>query len=228
MELRTVMEQLRELGSEQKVKIYKRHGVNNDLFGVSIADLRKIKKTIKKDQNLAVELWETNNYDARMLATYIADPKEMSIALANDWVNSIDYYILSETLSSLIEKTSVWRELMEVWMSSDMEYVKSTAYYVFANALKSDKPITKEEIEDQLSIIKSSIHSESNRVKHTMNNALIAIGIFRPEFEKQAIEIAKSIGKVEVDHGKTSCKTPNAVDYIQRAITRNKARSKKK
>jgi 3-methyladenine DNA glycosylase AlkD len=222
------MEQLRELGSEQKVKIYKRHGVNNDLFGVSIADLRKIKKTIKKDQNLAVELWETNNYDARMLATYIADPKEMSIALANDWVNSIDYYILSETLSSLIEKTSVWRELMEVWMSSDMEYVKSTAYYVFANALKSDKPITKEEIEDQLSIIKSSIHSESNRVKHTMNNALIAIGIFRPEFEKQAIEIAKSIGKVEVDHGKTSCKTPNAVDYIQRAITRNKARSKKK
>ena len=60
-----------------------------------------------------------------------------------------------------------------------------------------------------------------------MNNALIAIGVFRPEFQMQAINAAEEIGKVEVDHGLTSCKTPNAVDYILRTLNRDKLRKEK-
>jgi 3-methyladenine DNA glycosylase AlkD len=228
MELHTVMEQLAKMGTDQTVKIYKRHGVNNELYGVSFGNLKKLKKELKKDHKLAVNLWDTDNYEARILATYIADPEKITKELATKWVNSLEYYVISEVLSSLIAKTPIWRELMEEWMQSDKEFVKSTAYYVFANVLKLKGTISEKEIEEQLSIITSNIHSESNRVKHTMNNALMAIGIFRPEFQQQAIDSAKIIGKVEVDHGKTNCKTPDAIDYIQRAVTRNKARKKKK
>ena len=71
-----------------------------------------------------------------MLATYIADPNELTLELANECVQTIEYYVLSETLSSLITKSPKWKEIMYSWMDSEKEFVKSTAYYVFADAHK--------------------------------------------------------------------------------------------
>ena len=51
--------------------------------------------------------------------------------------------------------------------------------------------------------------------KEAMNSALIAIGIRNEDLERQAIEITSEIGKIEVDHGATSCKTPDAESYIK-------------
>lgn len=53
-----------------------------------------------------------------------------------------------------------------------------------------------------------------------MNSALIAIGIRNPKLERKALAAAKRIGKVEVDHGETSCKTPDAPTYIRKAVAR--------
>ena len=49
-----------------------------------------------------------------------------------------------------------------------------------------------------------------------MNRALIAIGIRNEDLEQAAIEIAREIGKVHVDHGATSCKIPDAEPYIKK------------
>ena len=70
----TVMNELKSLGTSQNVKIFKRHGAGNKLYGVSFANLYKLRKKIKTDHNLAMALWKTGNYDARLLATMIADP----------------------------------------------------------------------------------------------------------------------------------------------------------
>jgi hypothetical protein len=64
-----------------------------------------------------------------------------------------------------------------------------------------------------------------------MNNALISIGIRNPKLRKQAIAAAKRIGKVDVDHGETSCKTPDAAPYIAKAAAygaKKKKAAKKK
>jgi hypothetical protein len=76
-----------------------------------------------------------------------------------------------------------------------------------------------------LEVIKVHIHNEKNRKREGMNSALIAIGIRNEALEQQAIEIAREIGKVEVDHGATSCKTPNAESYIKK--TRERTEKKK-
>ena len=59
-----------------------------------------------------------------------------------------------------------------------------------------------------------------------MNGAVIAIGTYLPAVTNEAIETARRIGKVEVDHGETSCKTPDAIPYIRKAVEhqRKKAR----
>lgn len=53
-----------------------------------------------------------------------------------------------------------------------------------------------------------------------MSNALIAIGGSMPELQARALEIAAAIGAVEVDHGETGCKTPDAAAYIERMVAR--------
>ena len=53
-----------------------------------------------------------------------------------------------------------------------------------------------------------------------MNGALISIGVFKPGLRKKAIAAANRIGKVDVDHGETSCKTPDAIPYIEKAAKR--------
>jgi hypothetical protein len=61
-----------------------------------------------------------------------------------------------------------------------------------------------------------------------MNNALINIGVRNPKLEKIAIAAAGRIGTVEVDHGETSCKTPEAVSYIKKTVAHNKKKAAKK
>jgi hypothetical protein len=61
-----------------------------------------------------------------------------------------------------------------------------------------------------------------NRVRDAMNSAVIAIGIRNPKLEKKALAAAKRIGQVEVDHGETSCKTPDATAYIHKTLERRR------
>ena len=75
-----------------------------------------------------------------------------------------------------------------------------------------------------LSAIEKRIHQSKNRTKDAMNNALIPIGLRNSELEKKALEVARRIGKVEVDHGETGCKTPDAVPYIMKARKRKNKR----
>ena len=91
----------------------------------------------------------------------------------------------------------------------------------------NDEGLPDSYFEDYLEIIARDIHTRKNMVRDAMNSALIAIGIRNPVLEKKAIAAAKKIGKVEVDHGETSCKTPDAAAYIRKTVERNKQRKKR-
>ncbi len=76
--------------------------------------------------------------------------------------------------------------------------------------------------QEVLATIEKQIHRSPNWARYAMNGALISIGVFKPTLRKQAIEAAQRIGKVEVDHGDTNCKTPDAVPYIEQASKRKR------
>ena len=73
-----IMRKLKAAGSAQTHQIVRRHGVQGDLYGVPYGELTKLKRTIKVDHDLAEKLWATGNFDARYLATMIADPASMT------------------------------------------------------------------------------------------------------------------------------------------------------
>ncbi len=74
-----VLDELKTLGSDSYKRVLcKNYGVKEPCFGVKIGDLKKIQKRIKKDHQLAPDLYETGNYDAMYLAGLIADDARMT------------------------------------------------------------------------------------------------------------------------------------------------------
>lgn len=220
MLLEEVMQQLEEYGTEQNRKTYKNHGAKEPLFGVSFANLKLLKKKIKKDHDLAISLWETKNMDAMTLATMILDPKKVTTELLNKWVQEVDYYCLMDVLMTAICTSPIAIERMEEWTKSDDEWIGRAGWSLLANIAIKNKTLQDDSFSPYLEEIKENIHNEKNRKREAMNSALIAIGIRNEDLEQTAIEIAREIGKVQVDHGATSCKTPDAESYIKKAKER--------
>ena len=211
--------QLKKLGTAQNRKLYARHGMTEKMYGVSYANLGKLKKRIRVDQALAERLWKTGNIDARVLALMVADPEAVTDRQIESWAKDIDNYGLAGELSGLVKRTPLARKKMEKWCKAKGEFHGQAGWNIVTHMAMTDPDLADAFFEKRLKTIEKEIHSRKNRVRHAMNNAVIAIGIRNRKLEKKAAAAAKRIGRVEVDHGETSCKTPNAVAYIRKTVT---------
>lgn len=213
-----VLKTLQGLGTAQNVKVYRRHGAGENLYGVSFADLRGLAKKIKTDHALALELWGTGNIDARSLAILIADPSQLDTRTADAWITDIEYYLLADLLGGLVAKSTHGVALMKKWMKSKAEYMRAAGYVVLACELEDGLPFSEAHCRAALEQIEGGIHLSPNRARHSMNMALIAIGAYVPSLRAEAIQAARRIGRVVVDHGETGCKTPDAESYILKTV----------
>ena len=80
------MTELQSMGSDSIKKILLRHGVREPLFGVKVEQLKTIQKKVKKDYQLAKDLYATGNADAMYLAGLIADDEKMTKTDLQSWV----------------------------------------------------------------------------------------------------------------------------------------------
>ncbi|MFL6259718.1 MAG: DNA alkylation repair protein [Thermoanaerobaculia bacterium] len=222
MNVQEALATLKSLGTEQNRKIYRRHGAGEDVYGVSFAHLKDLKKKVKTDHELAVALWNSGNHDARMLAGMIADPRRLDAGTLDAWARGLRSYPETDTLGGLAARAPHARETMARWMASDAEWTASAGWRILAHVAMNEDGLPDEYFERFLATIERDLHGSPNRVRHQMNNALIAIGIRNPSLQEKAEAAAKRIGKVEVDHGETDCKTPEAIGYIRKTVERKK------
>ena len=208
MNVREAMRQLEAAGSAQTRKIYRNHGVTGDMFGVSYANLGKLHKKIKIDHELAEQLWATGNHDARVLALKVADPLRMSAKDIDAWVKQLDNRVLVGEFAGLVRRTRFAKKRMEKWTKSKSEWVGSVGWCLLAGLALKDDSVSDDELTAFLERIEEHIHSSKNRVRHNMNQALIAIGVRNATLNKRALAVAKRIGKVEVDHGQHQLQDP--------------------
>ena len=226
MNVQEALDTLRSLGTEQYRKTYRRHGAGEDVYGVSFAHLKDLKKKIKTDHELAVALWESGNHDARMLAGMIADPRRLDAETLDAWAKGLRNYVETDVLGGLAVQAPHPRETMARWMASDSEWIASTGWRILAHVAADGDGLPDEYFERFLTTIERDLHDSPNRVRHQMNGALIAIGIRNPALQKKAEAAAARIGKVEVDHGETDCQTPEAIGYIRKAVARKEKKKK--
>jgi 3-methyladenine DNA glycosylase AlkD len=231
MTLEEIMKQLEEMGSEQTKSTLFRHGAREPFFGVKVGDLKKLVKHVKKDQQLALDLYDTGNSDAMYLAGLSINPKLMTKEKLQEWVEKAYWYMVSEyTVAGVAAESAYARELAKEWIKSDNEMIACAGWSTYANyiSIAPNEKLDWDEISKYLDYVEKNIHQERNRVRYNMNTFVIAVGAYIPALHEEAKGVAANIGKVHVDVGNTACKVPLATDYIQKIEERGKIGAKKK
>jgi 3-methyladenine DNA glycosylase AlkD len=211
-----IIHTLKTEGDPRAVEAWKRMGLKfENYYGFNLTRLKALSKKIKKDHGLALQLWDSNIHDARLLATYVADPKQCDEKLIDAWMKACKSIDLSDKLSeNIIAKTPLATKKIEQWMDSRNELQRRSAYMLIYRRAGKAKDWTEEEAAQLLEKIESEIHDAPNWAKEAMNMALIAIGASSPAMRPQGLAVAKRIGKITIDYGDTSCKNPDAVEVL--------------
>lgn len=231
--LKSIVAELKSKGSEKTRRTYSRHGVpEGRMFGVSIADLKVIAKTIKGEQQLALDLFDTGNLDAMYLAGMIARGRQMTKAQLQAWARG------AGALTMVSEYSVPWvavesphgRDLAMKWIKSKDEHIASCGWSTYGGivATTADEDLDLVEIKELLSTVMTQIGGAQNRVRYTMNAFVIAVGIYVLPLSAQAKAVAKQIGEVSVDMGDTACKVPLATAFIEKCETTGRVGSKRK
>jgi 3-methyladenine DNA glycosylase AlkD len=220
-----LLAELTSLGKPSAARIYARHGVSEPSVGLSAADLTRIVKRLGVQHELALQLWQSGVHDARVLATKLVDPARLSAQQIEAWLGEASNYVITDALSGLAARMAGARTLALRWLRSRKEWPAAAGWNVVAQlalARQLDEATALELVER----IEAEIQRGANRVRHAMNNALIALGGALAGVRERALEAAEKIGKVEVDHGQTGCKTPEAAPYIRRIVAHAARRRK--
>lgn len=211
-----VMKVLAALGSDQTRKMYERNGSGPDVYGVTFANLDRIRSRIGKDTQLARSLWVTGNADARCLATMIADPAEMPEIELDSWAQSITYYVLAELFArNIVSLSPHGQSRMEAWIESPLDLTCASGWNLVTIQAVQEATLPDSYFEGYLKTIEERIRIAGNRSRHAMNAALIAIGMRNQRLHPLALAAAERIGRIDVDHGDTDHYTPDAVIYLR-------------
>ncbi len=229
----SILSDLKSKGSEQTRKIYARHGMDPErVYGVSVANLKVIAKSIKGRQDLACELYATGVMDAMYLAGMVADGAKLTPDQLRQWVEG------AAGLQMIAEYTVPWvtvenaqgRALALEWMRSPVEHIATAGWCTYAGllAIRPDEALDFAEIESLLGTIVREVASAPNRVRHAMNGLVIAVGSYVQPMLARAKAVAGAIGAVQVDVGETACKVPVAVAYIEKVEAAGRIGKKRK
>jgi 3-methyladenine DNA glycosylase AlkD len=219
MSANDIVAELKTLGSESIKKVLVKHGAKEPFFGVKVEHLKKIQKRIKVDYKLALELYDTGISDAMYLAGLIADDAKMTKKDLQHWVEKAYWYMLSEyTVPWVAAGSPVGHKLALEWIDSKNEQVAAAGWSTFSSLVgtRDDAQLDVPELKKLLARVAKTIHEQPNRVRHTMNGFIIAVGCYVNALTDAALDTAKKVGVVSVNMGDTACKVPAAVDYIKK------------
>jgi hypothetical protein len=231
MNSKEILEELKALGSESIKKVLLNHGVQEPLFGVKIADMKPIQKRVKKDYQLALDLYDTSNYDAMYLAALIADDAKMTKKNLEHWVEKANCGPLAAAPVPWVAVGSPHgRELALKWIDSPMELVACAGWETLGGlvAVKPDTELDLRELKSLLHRVQQTIHKAPDKARSGMNHFVIAVGSYVAPLTDLAIQTGEKIGQVSVNVGNTACSVPYAPDYIRKAQKRGTIGKKRK
>jgi len=190
------VENLEELGDEEEVKNREKMGIKTErVLGISITDLRELAKEIGTDHELAKELWKTKIHEARILASMIDNPEEVTEEQMDNWVEGIDSWDLcDQCCNNLFIETEFAEKRVKEWSYRDEEFVKRAAFSLIAYMAIHREDVDNEELEKFLDIIERGSTDGRKYVKKAVNWALREIGKKRnKEMNEKSIEKAEEI-----------------------------------
>ena len=190
-----VLEQLKEKADAAYLKGMARFGIDSSqALGVKLPEIRKLAKVIKKDHELALALWDTQIHEARLLASMIADPKQVTFELMDSWTS--DFYswdICDQVCGNLFDRTPFAIDKAVEYSSHEQEFVKRAGFVLMAEYAVHNKTAPDEIFIDLFPIMEREAWDNRNFVKKAINWALRQIGKRNNILKVKAINTAHNI-----------------------------------
>ena len=172
-----------------------RYAIPNDkAFGIPVGKLRAYAKSIDRSHRLAEDLWKTGLYEARMLATFIDDPAEVTPQQMDRWARDFDNWAICDTACfHLFDRTPFAFNKVNKWANSRDEFVKRAAFALLASLAGHDKKASDKQFADCLPLIARGASDERNFVKKGVSWALRGIGSRSTALHVAALSLANTL-----------------------------------
>ena len=163
-------------------------------FGVSVAALRDRAKRFGKDHDLALALWETGWYEARMLAAFVDEPSRVTPAQMDRWARDFDNWaVCDHACFHLFDRTPHAFSRIHKWAPRKEEFVKRAAFALLASVALHDKTAPDAPFVKCLPLAEKAAADDRNFVKKGVSWALRGIGQRNAALKTRAIALARRL-----------------------------------
>lgn len=191
-----IISALQSLADPEKILFKeKKFGISaSNSLGIYMKDLKALAKNTKKNDELALDLFGSNIYEAQLLLPLLFNPKSITPQLINQWVSCFDTWEFCDVFCmSFIGQSNYAYEKVFEFVSSELEFQKRAGFVLMVGYHFGHKNAPNTDFEAFLPIIKNHVADERNFVKKAINWALRTIGKRNIDLNKKAIIVAKEI-----------------------------------
>ena len=228
MQPEEILKEFKALLNPKNIEGMRRFGINSaQMYGINIPVLRKMAKSIGKDTELALELWETGIHEAQILASMVAKPSEISENLMEKWVKDFDSWgICDQVCTNLFRKTGFAYKKIFEWAEREEEYVKRAGFVMMTVYALDNKNLDDETANSFFALIKSKARDERNFVKKAVNWALRQIGKNNLRLNKLAIRCAEELLQEQPDFRSAKWIAKNALNELKSKAVQERLKAK--
>lgn len=191
------MERLHAMGNPAELEGQARYGITTEnSLGIRVPQLRSLAREAGRDHELAAQLWASGVHEARLLATMVDDPKQVTEEQMESWVRDFDSWdVCDGCCGNLFVRTPfAYQKAME-WSEREEEYVKRAAFAQMAYLAVHDKKARDDAFLAFLPVIEREAGDNRNFVRKAVNWALRQIGKRNANLNHEAIAAARSISE---------------------------------
>lgn len=215
----TVAELLAELAAlddPRSREVNARHG---DDHGVNLGKLRAIAKRLKTQQDLALDLWETGDTAAKLLALLICRPREFGPDELDAMMRSARAPKVQDWLVNYVVKKSPHAEELRIAWFADSDPLVASAGWALTSERVGKSPDGLD-LPGLLDIIEAEMADAPDRLQWAMNTCLAQIGIEHPEFRARAVDIGERLEVLKDYPTPPNCTSPFAPTWIAEMVRR--------
>lgn len=199
-DVETLVRDLRSLRNPRNIEGMRRFGIVSEaeLLGVSIATLRAMARPHRRRHALALELWETGIFEARVLAVLVDDPGKVTVRQMERWARECDNWALTDACCGcLFDRTAYAEKKAREWSRRKEEFVKRCGFVLMAEMAVHRKELPDEVFLRFLPIVAREATDERNFVRKAVNWALRQIGKRNRRLHRAAVCEAKKIRRLD-------------------------------
>ncbi|RKG87843.1 DNA alkylation repair protein [Corallococcus sp. CA049B] len=222
MTLSQVMKLLESQGDERVRQRYVRDGVVDNVFGVLLGKLRSLAATLGTNHGLGLELWETGNHDARILACMLLEPAALTEKEARGLLEPLSNPpLVDELVGRVLVHTPVAPKLQARWMDGSKELPRRAGWKLLAGRIA--RGLEKElDAGATLKRIERELPEAPYRVKEGINFCLVWMGLHLPAYTSEAIAVGERLGRWDPRPIPKGCTSSYAPEWIAAALALRK------